>query len=156
MSARQVCTIRPTGRTTVSQMGQRHSLEACELPPVKLTNSPDMAHSSNKPSVQARFILTLSMKGARTSAALIHIKTFVNSTFFSSSEYPLGYVSQSTVWPEPLREVENVSVGIELGDRSDKPSQLAMIMPSQDCCSFSMQQAVSKPYECNCSAATRS
>lgn len=105
-------------------MGQRHSLEACEPP--QLANTPNMAHASNKQAAQARFLITLSVRGARTSTAKIHIKTFVNTTFFSSSEHLLGHVYQSTAWPEPLREVEHVTVAVELGGRSDKPSQLAM------------------------------
>lgn len=107
-------------------MSQRHSLEACEPPLVKLANTSDMAHASNKQAAQARLLITLSVRGARTSTAKIHIKTFVNTTFFSSSEHPLRYVYQSTAWPEPLREVEHVTVAVELGGRSDKPSQLAM------------------------------
>lgn len=68
----------------------------------------------------------LSVQKNKTSLPTIHVTTTLNDQPYSSNDYPRGRVWQSAVWPEQLREVQHISVTIELGSQCASRDRIAM------------------------------
>lgn len=70
--------------------------------------------------------VSLSVQKNKTSLPSINVKTTLNDQPYSSNDYPRGRVWQSAVWPEQLREVQHISVTIELGSQCATRDRIAM------------------------------
>jgi hypothetical protein len=75
--------------------------------------------------IPTHFAVTLSMRKDKTSRPTIRIETALND-LPSSHDYPRGRVWQSAIWSEVIREVQHVSVTIELGSPNASRDRLAM------------------------------
>lgn len=101
------------------RMGQTHS----KLAPVELSKATDTA---NMATTHNSFSISLSVQKGEISLSTIRITTHLNGLACSSNNYPRGYVYQSAVWPEALREVQQVSVTIELGSQCASADRVAV------------------------------
>lgn len=118
---------RPTSnRTALPEDHTESSLHALDQDATEAIKIADMVGTTAHDFAKKTFTITLSAQGVRTPTANIHIKIEIDNTLFSSKEYLLADVYQSTVWPEALRETQGISVQIAPGDRPDKPSRLAL------------------------------
>lgn len=70
--------------------------------------------------------VSLSVQKNKASLPTIQVKTTLNGQPYSSNDYPRGRVWQSAVWPEALREVQHISVTIELGSQCASRDRIAM------------------------------
>lgn len=68
----------------------------------------------------------LSAQKNKTSLPTIQVKTTLNGQPYSSNDCPRGRVWQSAVWPEQLREVQHISVTIELGSQCASRDRIVM------------------------------
>jgi hypothetical protein len=75
---------------------------------------------------ESEFSISLSVRKEKTSLPAIRVETALDDIPHFSSDYPRGRVWQSAVWPEELREVQHVSVTIELGSQCASRDLIAM------------------------------
>jgi len=75
---------------------------------------------------ESEFAILLSVRKEKTSLPAIRVETALDGLPHFSSNYPRGRVWQSAVWPEELREVQHVSVTIELGSQCATRDRIAM------------------------------
>jgi len=76
--------------------------------------------------IHTEFAISLSIRKEKTSLPAIRVETVLDGMPHFSSDYPRGRVWQSAVWPEQLREVQHVSVTIELGSQCASRDRIAM------------------------------
>jgi len=76
--------------------------------------------------IYAEFAISLSVRKDKTSLPAIRVETALDGLPHFSSDFPRGRVWQSAVWPEQLREVQHVSVTIELGSQCASRDRIAM------------------------------
>ncbi|GAB7334753.1 hypothetical protein MBLNU13_g06683t1 [Cladosporium sp. NU13] len=76
--------------------------------------------------IYSEFAISLNVRKNNTSLPAIRVETALNGLPHFSSEYPRGRVWQSAVWPDALREVQHVSVTIELGCQCATRDRIAM------------------------------
>ena len=74
----------------------------------------------------SEFAISLSVRKGKTSLPAIRVETALDGLPHFSSDFSRGRVWQSAVWPEQLREVQHVSVTIELGSQYASRDRLAM------------------------------
>lgn len=74
----------------------------------------------------SEFAISLSVRKEKTSLPAIRAETALDGQPHFLSDYPRGRVWQSAVWPEALREVQHVSVTIELGSQCASRDRVAM------------------------------
>jgi hypothetical protein len=76
--------------------------------------------------IHNEFTISLSVRKEKTSLPAVRVETVLDGLPLFSSDYPRGRVWQSAVWPEELREVQHVSVTIELGSQCATRDRIAM------------------------------
>ena len=72
------------------------------------------------------FTISLSVQKNGGSLPAVGVTTSLEGVAHSSNDYPRGRVWQSAVWPETLREVQHVSITIELGSQCASRDRLTM------------------------------
>jgi len=76
--------------------------------------------------IHTEFAISLSVRKDTTSLPTIRAETALNGQAYFSNDYPRGRVWQSAVWPEELRQVQHVSVTIDLGPQCASRDRIAM------------------------------
>lgn len=76
--------------------------------------------------VHTEFAISLSVRKEKPSLPAIRVETALDGLPHFSSDFPRGRVWQSAVWPEQLREVQHVSVTLQLGSQCAARDRIAM------------------------------
>jgi hypothetical protein len=76
--------------------------------------------------LNVQLAIHMSLQRDKASRPAIRVETTMNDLPYSSNDYPRGRVWQSAMWPEAIRELQYISVTIELSSKSVSRDRLAM------------------------------